>query len=121
MPLKSKRPVAQASNARMRKVAEMRIKKQMMGKGILGELAKIIGPLVLKEGVKIGSALVQKHIAKKSKRSKGSSSGRKGKGLRPAGARAPARRRVAPMPRPAPRPRVGAGRHKKKKGGRKKY
>ena len=118
MPLRSKRPVSQASRARMRKVAEHRIRKQMMGKGILGELAKIIGPLVLKEGVKIGSALVQKKIASKSKKKR-----KKGKGLRPAGARAPARRRVAPMPRAIPRPRAtaGRGRHKKRRGGRAKY
>ncbi len=126
MPLRSKRPVHQASHARMRKVAEMRIKKQMAGKGILGELAKIIGPLVLKEGVKIGSALVQKRISRKPKNTiagKKKKKGKKGKGLRPAGARAPARRRVAPMPRPAPRPKTtaGRGRYKKKKGGRSKY
>ena len=82
-----------------------------MGKGVLGELAKIIGPIVLKEGISIGSALIKKKIAGKK---------RKGKGLRPTGARAPARRRIAPMPRPRPRPKVGRGK-KKKKGGRRKY
>ncbi len=112
MPLKGRRPIAQASRARMRKVAEHRIKKQMIGKGVMSELAKILGPLVLKEGVKIGSALVQRKIkAKKKKR---------GGALRPAGARAPAHRRTAPMPRAIPRPKVGKGRHKKR-GGRRKY
>ncbi len=112
MVLRSRRPVSGASRARMQKLAEHRIKKQMMGKGILSELAKIIGPLVLKESVKIGSALVQKKIAGKSKKKK-----KKGGALRPAGARAPARRRTAPMPRVLPH-KVGKG---KKKGGRKKY
>ncbi len=116
MVLRSRRPVAQASKARMRKMAEMRIKKQMAGKGILGELAKIVGPLVLKEGVKIGSALIRKKIAKKGKK-KGKKKS-KGGALRPTGSIAPARRRVAPMPRPRPKPK-GAG--KKKKGGRHKY
>ncbi len=114
MVLHSKRPVAQAANARMRKKAEMRIRKQMMGSGIISELAKIIGPLVLKEGVKIGSALVQKKIAGKKKKKK-----KKGGALRPTGSIAPARRRVAPMPRPRARPK-GAGK-RKKSSGRHKY
>lgn len=116
MVLKSRRPVAQASQARMRKIAEMRIKKQMKGSGIFSEIAKIVGPLVLKEGVKIGSALLQKKIQKKKGKGK-----KRGGALRPAGARAPMRRRTAPMPRSVPRPKAGTGKKKKKKGGRYKY
>lgn len=114
MPLKSKRPVSGASRARMQKVAEHRIKKQMQGKGIGSALAKMLGPIILKEAVSIGSALVKKKIAGKPKKKKK----KKGGALRPAGARAPARRRTAPIPRVLPH-KVGKG--KKKKSGRKKY
>lgn len=103
MVLKSKRPVSSASNARMRRIAEMRIKKQMSGTGIATEIAKIIGPIVLKEGVKIVSQLAQKKIRKK-----------KGGALRPAGARPPARRSVAPLPRKPKRAGMGKKRRKKR-------
>lgn len=112
MVLKSKRPVSGASRARMQKLAEHRIKKQMQGKGIISELAKMLGPIIIKEGAKIGASLIHKSIAGKKKKKK------KGGALRPAGARAPARRRIAPRPRSLPH-KVGKG--KKKKGGRRKY
>lgn len=117
MVLRSRRPIAQASNARMRKLAEMRIRKQMKGRGIVSELAKIFGPLIIKEGIKIGSAVVQKKIAGKKKKKKGGA-------LRPTGSRAPARRRVAPRSAPvraAKRSQQPKGAGRKKKGGRHKY
>ncbi len=86
MVLHGRRPVAQASRARLRKKAELRVRKQLKGSGVMSSLAKMIGPLLIKEAVKIGSTLVRKKISKKPKRKRR----KKGGALRPAGARAPA-------------------------------
>lgn len=97
MVLRGKRPVSQASAARMQRVAMNKIQKKMKGNGLATDLAKIVGPPLLKEAIKIGSAIAQKQISKPKKR-------KRGKGLRPAGAMPSGRRKTAPQ---MPRPRKG--------------